>query len=527
MPIFKILRFLFKRKPVKPDLNATEHSDTNKKQANFQKNKNSGNMDQLNFPGKTMAFKTFTDLNAPKELLYLEQLILYRLSAWFPSDEIITKPVLDVSEWSASLSNFVNSNSLNADEAVLLLIGIAPHLQADLFDRVIGHKIGNSGDFQKIGGVRGKDFRGFIPTGETAIFILGDDNFERRLSIQQLFWPDHIFEKNKILWLDDHAYGEPVMSSKIVISPEYLETFIYGKPIPPRFSMNFPAKLIFTDLNWDDLVINDELKEQVSELKSWLKYNNQLIDEWGMGGRIKKGYRTLLYGPSGTGKTFTAGLLGKEVNKDVYKVDLSMVVSKYIGETEKNLELLFARAEDKGWILFFDEADALFGKRTNVRDAHDKYANQEVSYLLQRIEDYNGMVILATNMRHNIDSAFLRRFHSILKFSMPDEEERSKIWRLAFPEDIKFCESPILISNKQEQQPEQINIPELVKGYPLSGGCIVNAVHYSSIKALERSHENKPVEKSDVNMDAHKTVYLTDVLYGIKRELLKEGKPFN
>jgi DNA polymerase III delta prime subunit len=527
MPIFKKLRFLFKRKPIKLDLNATEHSDAEKKQANFQKNKNSGNMNQLNIPDQKVVFKTVTDLNAPKELLYLEQLILYRLSAWFPSDEIIAKPVLNVSEWSASLLNFVNNNSLNADEAVLLLIGIAPHLQADLFDRVIGYKIGNSGDFQKIGGVRGKDFRGFMPTGETAIFLLGDDDFERRLQIQKLFWPDHIFEKNKILWLDDHVYGEPVMSSRIVISPEYLETFIYGKPIPPRFSMNFPAKLIHTDLNWDDLVINDELKEQINELKSWLKYNDQLIDEWGMGGRIKKGYRTLLYGPSGTGKTFTAGLLGKEVNKDVYKIDLSMVVSKYIGETEKNLELLFARAEDKGWILFFDEADALFGKRTNVRDAHDKYANQEVSYLLQRIEDYNGMVILATNMKNNIDDAFIRRFNSILKFPMPDEGERSKIWRLAFPKDVRFYERPILINDKQEQQPEQINIPELVKGYAISGGCIVNVVHYSSIKALERSHENMAVEKNEVNTYADKTIYLTDVLYGIKRELLKEGKPFN
>ena len=110
-----------------------------------------------------------------------------------------------------------------------------------------------------------------------------------------------------------------------------------------------------------------------------------------------------------------------------------MVVSKYIGETEKNLELLFARAEDKDWILFFDEADALFGKRTNVRDAHDKYANQEVSYLLQRIEDYDGLVILATNMKNNIDDAFLRRFNSVVKFPFPDVESRARIWQLFLP----------------------------------------------------------------------------------------------
>src|SRR4030095_7939978 len=152
--------------------------------------------------------------------------------------------------------------------------------------------------------------------------------------------------------------------------------------------------------------------------------------------------RILFIGAPGTGKKIAASLIGQQLSKEVYKIDLSMVVSKYIGETEKNLELLFARAEDKGWILFFDEADALFGKRTNVRDAHDKYANQEVSYLLQRIEDYNGLIILATNMKNNIDDAFMRRFNSILKFPFPDANERYLIWKKSFPPNAIFKEKP-------------------------------------------------------------------------------------
>lgn len=129
-----------------------------------------------------------------------------------------------------------------------------------------------------------------------------------------------------------------------------------------------------------------------------------------------KNKKILFIGAPGTGKKTMASLIGQQLGTDVYKIDLSMVVSKYIGETEKNLELIFARAEDKGWILFFDEADALFGKRTNVRDAHDRYANQEVAYLLQKIEDYNGIVILATNMKNNIDEAFTRRFQTVVRF---------------------------------------------------------------------------------------------------------------
>lgn len=153
---------------------------------------------------------------------------------------------------------------------------------------------------------------------------------------------------------------------------------------------------------------------------NWLKHLPALKPRRSLNKKIKSGYRCLFYGPSGTGKTMTAAWIGKESNLPVYRIDLSMVISKYIGETEKNLKRLFDDAEKKVGILFFDEADALFGKRTNVRDAHDKFANQEVAYLLQRLEDYPGLVILASNLKSNIDEAFTRRFNSVLKFPIPD-----------------------------------------------------------------------------------------------------------
>jgi SpoVK/Ycf46/Vps4 family AAA+-type ATPase len=177
---------------------------------------------------------------------------------------------------------------------------------------------------------------------------------------------------------------------------------------------------ITTDLSWDAVTLNDDIVKQVEEIRTWFKQSPMIQYEGTeKKKKLQRGYKSLFYGPNGPGKKLTAALIGKEFDKPVYKIDFANLVSKYIGETEKNLEILFDRAEGKEWILFFDEADALFGKRTGVKDAHDRYSNQEVSYLLQRIEDYNGLVILATNMKSNIDDAFTRRFNSVIDFSLP------------------------------------------------------------------------------------------------------------
>lgn len=485
------------------------------------------------------------------EFNYLFNLIQHRLNK--STDPTYKQPEPskpNVTTWGSYLSAFIKTNKLDKNASLLLLIAMAPYVYPHLFDDAIGDVLDKS-NFPKIGGTHGKNFRGFLPTGETAFFIISGDNPQKRSEVQRLFQADHLFADKKVLWLETLPEGEPPLHGRIIMSPDYLDMLIDGKHATPHFSMTFPARRIVTKLNWNDLVIDDELKAQIGELQNWLMYNEQLVNEWEMGDRLKKGYRTLFYGPSGTGKTFTAGLLGNEVKKEVYKIDLSMVVSKYIGETEKNLELLFARAEDKGWILFFDEADALFGKRTNVKDAHDKYANQEVSYLLQRIEDYNGMVILATNMKNNIDFAFIRRFNSILKFSLPDAEQRAAIWNLSFPKKVRFLKKyiPVMASNKMvEERREESDVADQVKGYQLSGGSIINVVHYASIKALEKFEQDKikmaefknaPQNvletagdnqfvdlEQEANATPQMTIYLTDVLDGIKKELLKEGKPF-
>lgn len=433
------------------------------------------------------------------EFEYLSALLNFRLNNSNGSD----MPAMpDINEWSLPLKNFILKNNLQKDQnaATLLLVALAPHAVPELFDNTLLEKIKTPGDFPEIGGVRGKNFRGFLPTGQTVVYLLAGDDWEKRQQVEQLFWSDKDFAKKKILWLEELPQSEPVLSGKMIMALDYVDLFLIGTSAPPHFSTSFPAKKIETKLSIDDIVLNKEVQRHYQNLEDWIHYNQQLMDKWEMEKRLPKGFRVLFYGPPGTGKTLTAGVLGNETKKDVYKIDLSMVVSKYIGETEKNLELLFARAEDKDWILFFDEADAIFGKRTSVRDAHDKYANQEVSYLLQRIEDYNGLVILATNMKNNIDDAFIRRFNDIVKFSIPSEDERKAIWEKSFPEDAEYGE-----------------IPEKIKAYKLTGGNIINAVHFAGIQALKRRNQS----------DTGKLLFhLEDVLDGVRKEMAKEGKPF-
>lgn len=179
--------------------------------------------------------------------------------------------------------------------------------------------------------------------------------------------------------------------------------------------------LLSTRLSWEDMLLPADTKKALQELSlqvQLLKTTTAAAEKTSR--RIKRGHKVLFHGPPGTGKTIAATLLGKDNGLPVYRVDLTGIVSKYIGETEKNLERLFTKATQKNGILFFDEADALFGKRTNVRDAHDRYANIDTAWLMQRIEAYKGLLIFATNSKDNIDDAFIRRLQAVIHFPVRD-----------------------------------------------------------------------------------------------------------
>jgi AAA+ superfamily predicted ATPase len=195
------------------------------------------------------------------------------------------------------------------------------------------------------------------------------------------------------------------------------------------------AQRIAAAAGWDDLVLPEAQKQVLREIANHVRRRAQVYEEWGFAASSARGLgiNALFAGPSGTGKTMAGEVLARELGLDLYRIDLSQVVSKYIGETEKNLRRVFDAADEGGAILLFDEADALFGKRSEVKDSHDRYANIEVSYLLQRMEAYRGLAILTTNLKNALDTAFLRRLRFIVRFPFPDAAQREEIWRRVFP----------------------------------------------------------------------------------------------
>lgn len=262
------------------------------------------------------------------------------------------------------------------------------------------------------------------------------------------------------------------------------------------------ARRVRATYQWADLVMPAEQAAQLREICVQLRHRRTVLEQWQFDRHFAmgKGVNVLFAGPSGTGKTMAAEVIAADLGLELYKVDLSALVSKYIGETEKNLDRIFQAAGEANAILFFDEADAIFGKRSEVKDAHDRYANIEVGYLLQRMEEYDGVVILATNLRKNIDDAFVRRLHVAVDFPFPEEADRQRIWRQVFPAatplaadvDLRFLARQFKLSGGNIR-----NIALLAAFLAAEDGSIVTMQHI--VRALRREYQKlgKLVTESD------------------------------
>ncbi len=434
-----------------------------------------------------------------KELDWFNRVLETRIALYFKNDcrfrsiREIDCPVVDTDD--SPYAELIKANRFGFDERIILILALIPHIRPHLLDTFFIHNRNFDRPFTEFGGWKGKTHGGFLPTGETASFILAGSDLKKRFEIIRIFEHEHPFYKNNILRLENNGTNEPFFSGTLVMSAEYLNRFTTGVTHKPDYNIAFPAKLATTKLSWDDLVLPGEVMEQIGHIRAWIRYDNTIMDSWQLDRFIKPGYRSLFYGPPGTGKTLTATLIGDAAGLDVYRIDLAMIVSKYIGETEKNLANVFDQAENKNWILFFDEADALFGKRTQANSSNDRHANQEISYLLQRIEDFPGVVILATNLKSNIDEAFARRFQSIIYFPVPDTDQRIKLWKR-----ILSCN----YNNLDEK-----NLKHIAAEYRLTGGAIINVLRFAAIHALKNG-------KDHIAQD--------DLVKGVLRELIKEGK---
>jgi hypothetical protein len=434
-----------------------------------------------------------------KEMKWLAEVIDTRIKLYFSQDsdykDIYDIPLPEIEENDSVYASITNLYQMAFEERIILALALAPHIQPHLLDIFFMKNSTYDRGFTEVGGIKGQNHGGFIPTGETAAFIIAGIDLEKRFNLISLFSENHFFRKFKILDLIHTQPNEPFLSGVITLAPEYLSYFTSGVSHKPDYGIHFPAKLISTNLDWSDLVLEESILEEVNEIRDWIEHGNTLMNEWGMNKKIKPGFRTLFYGPPGTGKTLTASLLGKSSRLDVYRIDLSMVVSKFIGETEKNLANVFDQAENKNWILFFDEADALFGKRTQTSSSNDRHANQEVSYLLQRVEDFPGVVILATNLKANLDDAFSRRFQSMIYFPIPGPEQRKRLWEQAF--------------SAKSILEENFELDEIAIKYEMAGGAIINVSRYSSMKTLKRGNN---------------VILRKDIIEGIRKEFGKEGK---
>ena len=357
------------------------------------------------------------------------------------------------------------------EEKVVIMLSLMPHLYPQALDIFFVNNKNFDRPYTEFGGWKGLSHGGFLPTGETAAFILAGEDTEKRCSVMQLFDRGHWFYVQNILRLEGYGEGEPYLSGQLRASEELLSKVLHGREYKPDYHTGFPAKRITTPLEWEDMILDYQVSRQLEEINIWITGHRTIMEDWGLKRILKAGYRSLFYGPPGTGKTLAATLLGKRNGMDVYRVDLSMIVSKYIGETEKNLAKVFDLAENRNWILFFDEADALFGKRTSTQTSNDRHANQEVAYLLQRIEDFPGTVILATNLRSNIDEAFSRRFQSIVYFPIPDVETRKVLWENMLPENWT-------LANRRK-------VIEAISEFELSGGAMTNVVRCCALSLLQ------------------------------------------
>ena len=445
--------------------------------------------------GSTAGVDVWDALEA--EFVWLQDRIMQAVQQHLEAPEITEAgppPALDTG---SRLGKAVADFGLDYAERLILSVGLAAALRPSVFDPLQIRNSALDRPYPAFGGMTG-NAGVFCPTARTAAFLLGGSAVESAADVLTRLGDLSPLVRNRLVEVQDSGTGTggSLMDKPLLASNRLVERLMTGEARQVPFGANFPAQRLSSKFTWDDLVLAPATRRGIDEVRTWMKSRAAFAADSHLSRWLGGGFSCLFYGPPGTGKTQTASILGLELGLDVYRIDLSMVVSKWIGETEKNLSLVFDEAEDRNWILFFDEADALFGKRTSGDSANDRYANQEVSYLLQRFERFEGLAILATNLRNNMDEAFSRRFQSVLHFPMPTASEREVLFRKIFSGDaVKLA--------------RDVDFSTLAEMHEVTGAMIVNVLRYSVLAARGRGDG---------------VIRLSDIRQGISREYHKEGR---
>lgn len=373
------------------------------------------------------------------ELNWLTQIIEHRTNVHINKDSFDPSHFELIDLKNGAYSDLIEKFNFSVVERVTLALSILVNIKPEVFDCFLRANPDTGKPFREFGGIINKNTFQFQPTLRTAIFLLSGGDSQQFILYQNILRSNNrLFTEQIVNLYSEGEHHNYLPDSLIQLDSAYAD-YLFAGDIPRLDSgSNFPAKLLETNKTFDDLVLKESAKQQLEPALNYVRVQQELYANKDVENKIKKGFVLLLHGPPGTGKTLTASIIGNELNTQVYQIDSSLVVSKYIGETEKNLERVFQRLEGKNCILFFDEADAMFGKRTEVLDSKDRYANQGVSYLLQRMEKFDGLIILATNFEKNFDDAFKRRILTKIHIGRPDVSERIQLWNNALPDGYSY-----------------------------------------------------------------------------------------
>jgi ATPase family associated with various cellular activities (AAA) len=412
------------------------------------------------------------------ELDWLGSVIYSRISSLKNGDavELPAPPNLQFEE--SHYAKFVNEHNLTALERLVLILGCSLYLRPEIL-----HPLGQDNDIRRLSMTdAGQQKLALSPTIETALFLAAHTNLQERVQAIQFFEPGHLFYRLSVFDMGASEPGESVFAASYQTAAAWRDLFLYGTWRAPRFSPHFPAHLIETTLGWDDLIVMLSTSDKIAEARESILAMPALRQDWKLGGIIPEGFRLLLHGDSGQGKTLTASLFGQLLKRPVYRIDVSAVASKWIGETMQRLDALFRTAENKDWILFFDEGDALLQQRsTEGGSESSRYSNMDAAFLLQRIESFNGIIIVATNLMQNIDRGFVRRFQSIIPFKPLDSEHQTLVWQRFWPhEQLAF--------------PQLNNAVNLYLNYPLSPAAICNVIRRAATYSVTQKINAFPAE---------------------------------